>query len=93
MFVVNPYTGRHISTDSHRYRDIEKTGALDLAIHLPIERNDPRGTKGLENKKDPLSTYLRNGNYNLAFNYMFRTGESIPSNIVGNVLNELLVRL
>ena len=41
-------------------------------------------------KIDPLSTYLRNGNYNLAFNYMFRTGESIPSTVIGNVLNELL---
>ena len=90
MFVVNPYTGRHISTDSRRYRNIGKTGVLDLTIRLPIERNDLKGTKGLENKEDPLSTYLRNGNYNLAFNYMFRTRESIPSNIIGNVLNELL---
>ena len=92
MSVVNPYTytGRRISTDSRRYRDIEKTGISGLTIRLPIERNDPRGTKGLENKEDPLSTYLRNGNYNLAFNYMFRTGESIPSNIMDNVLNELL---
>ena len=44
----------------------------------------------MENKEDPLSTYLRNGNYNIAFNYMFRTGESNSSNIIGNVLNELL---
>ena len=51
MFVVNPYTGRHISTDSRRYRDIEKTDVLDLTICLPIERNDPKGTKGLETKK------------------------------------------
>ena len=90
MFVVNSYKGSHISTDSRRYRDIEKTGVLDLTIRLPIEKNDPKGTNGLENKEDPLSTYLRNGNYNLAFNYMFRTGESIPSNIIGNVPNELL---
>ena len=90
MFVVNPYTGRHISTDSRRYRDIEKTGVLDLTIRLPIERNDPKGTKGLENKEDPLSTYLRDGNYNLAFNNMFITREGIPSNTIGNVLNELL---
>ena len=90
MFVVNPYTGRHISTDSRTYCDIEKTGVLDLTTCLPVEKNDPRGTKGLENKEDPLSTYLKNGYYNLAFNYMFRTGESIPSNIIGNVLNELL---
>ena len=90
MFVVNPYTGCNISTDSCRYHDIEKTGVLDLIIRLPIEENDPRGMKGLVNKEDPLSTYLKNGTYNLAFNYMFRTGESIPSNTIGNVLNELL---
>ena len=90
MFVVNPYMGRHISTDSCRYSDIEKTGVLDLTICLPIEKNDPRGTKELENKEDPLSTYLKNGYYNLAFNCMFKTGESIPSNIIGNVPNELL---
>ena len=50
----------------------------------------PKGTKDLENEKDPLSTYLREGKYNLAFDHMFRTGESIPSNVIGNVLNELL---
>ena len=69
---------------------MEKTGVLDLTICLPVERNDPKGMKGLENKEDPLSTYLRNGNYNLAFNWMFTMGEIIPSNIIGNVLNELL---
>ena len=62
--------GRHISIDSRRYRDIEKTGVFDLTIRLPIEKNDPRGTKGLENNEDPLSKYLKNGSYNLAFNYM-----------------------
>ena len=50
MFIVNTYTGRHISTDSRRYCDIEKTGVLDLTIRVPIEKNDPRGTKGLESK-------------------------------------------
>ena len=90
MFVINPYTGRYISTESHRYCDIEKTSVLDLTIRRPIERKAPSGTKGLENEEDPLSTYLRKGKYNIAFDYMFRTGESIPSNFIGNVLNELL---
>ena len=38
MSVVNPYTGQSISTDSRRYRDIEKTGVLDLTKSLPIEK-------------------------------------------------------
>ena len=55
-----------------------------------MKKNDPRGTKGLKNKEDPLSQYLKQGKYNEAFDYMFRTSESIPSNIIGNVVNELL---
>ena len=90
MLVINPYTGRHISTESHRYHDIARTCVLHLTIYLPVKRKKPKGMKDLENKRDPLSTYLREGKYNLAFNHMFRTGESIPSNVIGNVLNELL---
>ena len=41
------------------------------------------------NKNDTLSMYLRNGDYNAAFNHMFITGESIPVDIVGNLLNVL----
>ena len=33
--------------------------------------------------------YLRNGDYNAAFNYMFITCESIPADIIGNLLNPL----
>ena len=38
MSIVSPMTGREISTDSRRFRDIEKTGVLDLSVPLPIER-------------------------------------------------------
>ena len=41
------------------------------------------------NKEDNLSKYLKNGNYNRKFNYMFRTGEAIPANVVNNLLNAL----
>ena len=41
------------------------------------------------NKNDTLSMYLRNGDYNAAFNHMFITGKSIPADIVGNLLNAL----
>ena len=89
MFVINTLTGREISKDSRRFRDVEKTSVLNLSIRLPIERNEPPPTKGLINKNDTLSMYLRNGDYNAAFNYMFITGESIPADIVGNLLNAL----
>ena len=68
---------------------LKKTDVLNLSICLLIERNEPPPTKGLENKKDTLSKYLKNGNYNRAFDYMFRTGEAIPANVVGNLLNAL----
>ena len=71
MFVINPLTGREISKDSRRFRDVEKTGALNLSIRLPTERNEPPPTKGLENKKDTFNKYLKNGNYNRALDYMF----------------------
>ena len=48
------------------------------------------GTKGLKGKNDPSSTYLREGNYKKAFDHTFVTGESVPSNVIGNVLNNLL---
>ena len=30
MFVINPFTGSEIRTDSRRFRDVEKMGVLDL---------------------------------------------------------------
>ena len=68
---------------------LKKTGVLNLSIRLPIECNEPPPTKGLINKNDTLSMYLRTGDYNAAFNYMFITGESIPADVVGNLLNAL----
>ena len=46
-------------------------------------------TKGLMNKNDTLSMYLRNGDYNAAFNFMFITGESVIADMVDNLLNAL----
>ena len=63
MFVINPLTGREISKDSRRFRDVEKTGVLDLSIRLPIERNEPPPTKGLINENDTLSMYVHVPNF------------------------------
>ena len=87
MFVINLFTGRQISMDSRRFSDVEKTGVLNLSIPLPIEKNKPDFIKGLENEKDTLSKYLKNGSYNIAFEYMFKTGEAIPVNVIGKLLN------
>ena len=89
MFVINTLTDHEISKDSRRFCNVEKTSVLNLSILLPIEGNEPPPTKGQINKNDTLSMYLRNGDYNAAFNYMFITGESIPADIVGNLLNAL----
>ena len=62
MFVINPYTGRYISTESRRCYGIEKTGVLDLTIRRPIERKAPEGTKGLDNEEDPLRHTLKRAN-------------------------------
>ena len=45
MFVINPLTGREISKDSRRFHDVEKTGILNLSIHLPTESNEPHPQK------------------------------------------------
>ena len=90
MSIINPYTGLEISTSSRRFHDIESTGVFNFSKRLPDKKGVPKGTKGLKGKNDPLRTYLREGNYKKAFDYMFETGESVPSNVIGNVLNNLL---
>ena len=89
MFVINPFTGHEISMDSQRFSDVEKTGVLNLSIPLPIVNNKPDFIKGLENEKDTLSKYLKNGSYNIAFEYVFKTGEAIPVSVIGKLLNVL----
>ena len=54
MFVINPLTGREISKDSRRFRDVEKTGVLNLSIRLPIERNEPPTYKRTDKQKGLL---------------------------------------
>ena len=62
---------------------------MNLSIPLPIENNKPDFIKELENENDILSKYLKNGSYNTAFEYMFKTGEAIPVNATGKLLNAL----
>ena len=89
MFFINPFTEHEISPDSQRFSDVEKTGVLNLSIPLPIENNKPDFIKELENENDTLSKYLKNSSYNTAFEYMFKTGEAIPVNVTGKLLNAL----
>ena len=49
MSVINPFTGREISLDSRRYRDVEKTGVLDMSICLNITNHHPK--KRLEKQR------------------------------------------
>ena len=89
MSVVNPCTGREIGKDSCRFQDIVKTGAFDLSKELPEEKVKPEGINNLKGN-GRLIEYIRQGKYGKAFDYMFKTEESIPANIVGRVLNKLI---
>ena len=43
MSVINPYTGREVSSNSRRFRDIESTGVFNFSRRLPEEKNEPKG--------------------------------------------------
>ena len=90
MFAINPFTGQEISTESCRYDDIQETGILNLTVPTRNERRAPGPTKGLEERDDTLNILFRNGHYKLAFDYMFKTGQAIPTDIVANLLSTLI---
>ena len=90
MFAINPFTSREISTESRRYDDIQKTCILNLTVPTRNERRAPGPTKGLEERDDTISILFRDGHYKLVFDYMFKTGRAIPTDIVANLLSALI---
>ena len=88
MFEVNPFTGSSVSTNSHRYDDICKTGIYNHFIPIRAERKIPLPLKEIE-ETDILSLLLKEGEYKRAFIYMFETGKPIPLKIVPKLLNAL----
>ena len=88
MYEINPFTGNSVSTNSHRYDDICKTGIYNYLIPIKAERNIPLPLKEIE-EMDILSLLLKNGKYKRAFRYMFETGHPIPLKIVPKLLNAL----
>ena len=74
MSVVNPFTGRELNIESRRFKDIEKTGVLDLTICLPIEQERLSPISKLKGKEDTLSKYLTRGDYDAAFDYKVQIG-------------------
>ena len=74
MFAINPFTGREISTESHKYDDIQKTGILNLTVPMRNERRASGPTKGLEERDATLSILFRDGHHKLVFDYMLKMG-------------------
>ena len=88
MYEINPFTGNSVSTNSHRYDDICKTGIYNFSIPRKAERELPHPLKGVE-VTDILSLLLKDGKYERAFRYMFEMGIPIPLKIVPELLNAL----
>ena len=88
MYEINPFTGNSVSTNSHRYDDICKTGIYNHYIPIKAERKIPLPLKGIE-ETNILSLLLKDGEYGRAFRYMFEMGNPIPLKIVPKLLNTL----
>ena len=88
MYEINPFTGNSVSTNSHCYDDICKTGIYNFSIPRKAERELPHPLKGVE-VTDILSLLLKDGKYERAFRYMFEMGIPIPLKIVPELLNAL----
>ena len=88
MYEINPFTGNSVSTNSHRYDDVCKTGIYNHYIPIKAERKIPLPLKGIE-ETDILSLLLKDGEYKRAFRYMFETGNPIPLKVVPKLLNAL----
>ena len=85
MYEINPFTGNSVSTNSHHYDDICKTGIYNHYIPIKAERKIPLPLKGIE-ETDILSLLLKDGEYKRAFRYMFEMGNPIPLKIVPKLL-------
>ena len=86
MYEVNPFTGNSVSTNSHRFDDIFKTGIYNFTIPSKVEKKTPHPLKEI-GETDILNLLLKDGKYRRAFRYMFEMGHSIPLKIVPKLLN------
>ena len=84
---INPFSGRAIAKGSRYYNDILKTGVFNISVPINTEL---RNLEPMEiNGKGTLSILLRDGNYKMAFEYLFLTGNSMEMDIVVKLLNAL----
>ena len=88
MYEINLFTGNSVSTNSHHYDDICKTGIYNYSIPIKAERKIPLPLKRIE-EMDILSLLLKDSEYKRAFGYMFEMGHPIPLKIVPKLLNAL----
>ena len=85
MYKINPFTGNSVSTNSHCYDDIRKTGIYNFTIPIKAERKIPHPLKEMK-ETDVLTLLLKDGKYKRAFRHMFEMGHPIPLKILPKLL-------
>ena len=84
---INPFIGRAIAKGSRYYNDSSKTGVFNISVPINTElRNlEPMEIDG----KGTLRILLRDGDYKMAFEYLFLMGKSMEMDIVVKLLDAL----
>ena len=85
---INPFSKRAIAKGSRHYNDILKTGVFNLSVPIITELRDlePMEIDG----KGTLRILLRDGDYKMAFEYLFLMGKSMEMDIVAKLLDALI---
>ena len=84
---IDPFSGRAIAKGSRYYNDILKPGVFDLFLPINTELRDlgPMEIDG----KGTLHILLRDGEYKMAFEYLFLMGKAMEMDIVVKLLDAL----
>ena len=84
---INPFSGRPIAKGSRYYNNISKTGVFNLSVPINTEL---RNQELMEiDIKGTLRILLRDGEYEMAFEYLFLMGKSMEMDIVLKLLDAL----
>ena len=86
---INPFSRRDIAKGSRYYNDISKTGVFNLSVPINTELKnlEPMEIDG----KGTVRILLRDGEYEMAFEYLFLMGKSMEMDIVVKLLDALRV--
>ena len=89
MLIINPFSGGYMSTRGRRYDDTFKMGVFDLTTPMEPEHISPKPLEDISGSSSS-NVLLQEGEYNLAFEYLFKNGKSVPMNIIAKLLMTLI---